>query len=274
MVIDIHVHVGLNLYPNHMPWVLDLMAQFSERNHLGKTRGEDGEIDPHLFLRLLDEVGIDRAVVVSEYFQLDFVAEFCSVSERLIPFANLNPHLIGCPVKEIEHRVKQGYRGLKFLPTYHHFYPNDNLLYPYYSAAQALGLPLMFHIGSSIFPETRLKYGDPIYLDDVACDFRNCKIIMAHSGRGFWYDACFFLSRHHQNLYLDITGLPPRNLLSYFPDLEKNADKVLFGTDWPASPGFAYGIEGINRLPLKEETKKKILGRNAARLLGLEPMKH
>ena len=269
MVIDFHLHVGISLYPGSMPWVLDLIDQFKKQNRLEETRGSDGEIDPYLFLALLDEVGIDCAVVVAEYFQLDMVAEFCSVSDRLIPFANLNPHLIGHPAREVERRHRQGYRGLKFLPTYHHFYPNDNLLYPYYAAAQELELPLMFHIGSSIFPETRMKYGDPIYLDDVACDFRGCPIIMAHSGRGFWYDACFFLSRHHPNIYLDLTGLPPKNLLKYFPDLEKNPDKLLFGTDWPASPGFSYIIDGIRSLGLKPDTVDKILGGNAARLLGI-----
>ena len=92
---------------------------------------------------------------------------------------------------------------------------------------------------------------------------------MAHSGRGFWYDACFFLSRLHANVYMEITGLPPRNLLTYFPNLEQNADKILFGTDWPASPGFTYSINGINQLDLKPETKAKILGENAAKLLGI-----
>lgn len=269
MIIDFHVHVGLNLYPQWMPWVIDLIGQFRERNGLAETLGEDGEIEPYRFLDFLDRAGVDYAVVVAEYFQLDFVAEFCSVSERLIPFANLNPHLIGHPRREVEKRFRQGYRGLKFLPTYHHFYPNDSMLYPYYSAAESLGLPLMFHIGSSIFPETRLKYGDPIYLDEVAADFRGCPIIMAHSGRGYWYDACFFLSRHHPNIYLDLTGLPPRNLLKYFPELEKNADKLLFGTDWPASPGIVYALEEIAKLDLRPETKRKLMGENAARLLGL-----
>ena len=116
----------------------------------------------------MDEIGLDYAVIIADYFALDWIADFCTVSKRFIPYANLNPHLVAYPSQEIEKRVKQGYRGLKFLPTYNHFYPNENKLYPFYEVAQELGLPLMYHIGSSIFPETRLKYGDPIYLDDVA----------------------------------------------------------------------------------------------------------
>lgn len=270
MIIDCHLHVGgFRHWKEHMPWVLDLVSSFSEQNGLNQTLGKDGEIEPDLLLKYMDSVGMDYAAVISEYFAVDFVADFCSVSDRFIPFANLNPHLVAYPAREIEKRVKQGYRGLKFLPTYHHFYPNDNKLYPFYDTAQELNLPMMFHIGSSVFPETRLKYGDPIYLDDVARDFKRTKIIMAHSGRGFWYDACFFLSRFHPNVYMDITGLPPKNLLNYFPNLEQNADKVLFGTDWPAGPGFVYNKNELEKLDLRPETKEKILGKNAALLLGV-----
>jgi predicted TIM-barrel fold metal-dependent hydrolase len=272
MLIDFHVHIGgLKHWQEYMPWVLDLVATFSEQNGLDRTKGSNGEIEPDLLLQLMDEAGLDYAVIVVDYFALDWAADFCSVSDRFIPYANLNPHLVAYPAREIEKRVKQGYRGLKFLPTYHHFYPNENKLYPFYDAAQELNLPMMYHIGSSIFPETRLKYGDPIYLDDVARDFKNTKIIMAHSGRGFWYDACFFLASFHPNVYMEITGLPPRNLLTYFPNLEKNADKILFCTDWPAGPGFTYTINEIRKLNLKPETKDKILGLNAASLLGIKP---
>ena len=270
MYIDYHVHVGsLKHWREYMPWVIDLVDSFSEQNGLKRTIGKTDDIEPDLLLKYMDEIGLDYAVIIADYFALDWTADFCSVSERFIPYANINPHLVAYPSQEIEKRVKQGYRGLKFLPTYHHFYPNDNKLYPFYEVAQELGLPLMYHIGSSIFPETRLKYGDPIYLDDVARDFKKSKIIMAHSGRGFWYDACFFLCRLHANVYMEITGLPPRNLLTYFPNLEQNADKILFGTDWPASPGFTYSINGINDLNVKPETKTKILGENAAKLLGI-----
>ena len=232
--------------------------------------GGDGEIVPERLLNYLDEVGVDYAVVIAEYFALEWVAEFCSTSPRFIPYANINPHLVAYPAKEVERLVRLGYKGLKFLPTYHHFYPNDNKLYPFYDAAQALELPVIFHIGSSIFPETRLKFGDPIYLDDIARDFPKNNIIMAHSGRGFWYEACFFLSRFHPNVYMDITGLPPRNLFNYFPDFERNADKILYGTDWPAGPGFSYTLDEIRKLKLKPENLEKILGGNAARLLRLD----
>ncbi|MGB9628167.1 MAG: amidohydrolase family protein, partial [Thermodesulfobacteriota bacterium] len=170
--------------------------------------------------------------------------------------------------EKLEDYVREGARGLKLHPSYQFYYPNEARLYPLYSKAQELRIPVIFHIGTSIFKGTRLKYCDPIYLDDVAVDFPNLKIIMAHSGRGFWYDKCFFLSRLHKNLYMDITGLPPQNLLNYFPELEKNREKVIFGSDWPTIPSsIGKNIEMIKSLPLSDHAIEAILYKNAARIL-------
>ena len=133
-------------------------------------------------------------------------------------------------------------------------------------------MPVMMHTGSSIFRGARLKYGDPLCLDDVCVDFPDLTVIMAHSGRGFWYDRAFFLSRLHRNLYMEISGLPPQRLLEYFPELERNADKIIFGSDWPGMPHVGRNIELIRKLPLREDTIDKILGGNAARILGLGGM--
>src|SRR6185503_13105085 len=100
----------------------------------------------------------------------------------------------------------------------------------------------------------RLKYCDPIYLDDVAVDFPDMAIVMAHGGRGFWYDACAFLASHFPNVYIDLTGLVPQNLLEHFPNLERLADKVVFGSDWPAMPkSVAHNVDAITRLGLSND---------------------
>ena len=103
----------------------------------------------------------------------------------------------------------------------------------------------------------------------MAVDFPDLKIVMAHSGRGFWYDRAFFLARMHENVYMELAGLPPTRLLEYFPELERNADKVIFGSDWPGMPYIKRNIELILKLPLRASTFEKILGGNAARVLGL-----
>jgi predicted TIM-barrel fold metal-dependent hydrolase len=170
----------------------------------------------------------------------------------------------------LERCVKElGCSGVKLYPPYHHFYPNDARMYPLYAKAQELGVPVMAHTGSSIFKGVKHKYADPMFWDDVAVDFPNLNIVMAHSGRGVWYDHAYFLAKIHANVYMEIAGLPPQNLLSYFPELERIPDKVIFGSDWPGMPHIKRNIEIIRGLPLNEATKEKILWGNAARLLHL-----
>lgn len=235
--------------------------------------------DPALFAAFLAENGVDYGVILAELSPVttgictnEYVREFCRGREKLIPFASINPYLAeGGGTGTLARRLLQqdGFRGLKLYPTYNYFYPNDRLVYPIYAVAEEMGVPVMLHTGSSIFKGARLKYGDPLFLDDVAVDFPGLKIVLVHSGRGLWYNNAFFLARLHENVYMEIAGLPPQKLLDYFPELERNAGKIIFGSDWPGVPGIKANIETIRRLPLKEETKEKILGGNAARLLGI-----
>jgi predicted TIM-barrel fold metal-dependent hydrolase len=92
---------------------------------------------------------------------------------------------------------------------------------------------------------------------------------MAHSGRGFWYDRAFFLSKLHPNLYMELSGLPPAKLMGYFPELARNTDKVIFGSDWPGMPWIRRNMDAIGELPLTPAAVENILGGNAARILGL-----
>jgi predicted TIM-barrel fold metal-dependent hydrolase len=271
LVIDFHIHVGF--YHEIHPWVMDWM----------KTQGGDSESlmemvkNPENFVRYLGENGVDYGVALAELSPIttgtlsnEAVAEFCQGIDCLIPFCNINPFLEADLAGELKRLVTEmGFKGLKLYPTYHHFYANSNRLYPLYSMAQELEIPVMLHTGSSIFKGARIKYGDPLYLDDVAVDFPDLTLLMVHSGRGFWYDEAFFLAKLHANLYLEIAGLPPQKLLTYFPELEVLADKIIFGSDWPGMPNIGRNIQLIRELPLKQETIDKILGGNAARILGI-----
>ena len=97
---------------------------------------------------------------------------------------------------------------------------------------------------------------------------------MAHSGRPFWYDKAFHLSRLHENLYMDLAGVPPQHLMTYFPKLESNADRILFGTDFPAQPKPLRSLIGIiEGLPLRPESIEKILGENARASTGFVEVK-
>jgi predicted TIM-barrel fold metal-dependent hydrolase len=274
-VIDFHVHIG---DPQAMkPWVMTFFQNYGKGSGAEGIIGKDGRMDPNLLVEHLKRNGVDYAVVLAELSPIttgitsnEYVSEFCRSRQELIPFANLNPFLSARLADELERYVQDlGMKGLKLYPTYQQFFPNDRILYPLYAKAQDLKIPVMVHTGSSLSQGARMKYGDPVLLDDVAVDFPELTLIEVHSGRGFWYEAAFFLAKLHPRVYMEISGLPPQSLLDYFPDLEKNADKIIFGSDWPEMPGIAKNIETIQRLPLKEETKKKILGENAQKILKL-----
>jgi len=273
-VIDVHLHI--TQAEEYRDWFLQWVKD--QHGHDIVPRLREVLASPESLLRFLDGEGVDYAVVLPENNPTvtgvcpnERVGSFARASERLIPFASLNPLTTFNAVEEFDRAVSDyGFRGLKLYPTYHHFYPNDERLFPLYGRAQDLGMPVMFHTGSSVFPNALMKYGDPLVLDEIAVFFPRLIVIQAHSGRGFWYDRAFFLSLLHENVYMDITGLPPKNLLKYFPDLEKNENRVFFGSDWPVIPSIKDNIVALRSLPIREETKSKILGLNAARVFGIK----
>lgn len=272
MIVDFHVHTAY--YRERTPAYMKLLRQ-------GWGKRMDWMLQtyssPQAFVDLMDAASIDYAVILAELAPItsgiaanEDVAQFCSHSPRLIPFASIDPNTSRKPVDELEELIRnQGFKGLKLYPTYQHFYPNEVKIYPLYAKAQELGIPVLLHMGSSIFSGSRLKYGDPIYLDDVAVDFPDLVLLQAHSGRPFWYEKAFALSRIHENVYMEISGLPPQKLLNYFPELERIASKVIYGSDWPSVPTFKENIIALQSLNISTEAKRLILGENAVRLLKL-----
>ncbi len=235
---------------------------------------------PEALVELLDEAGVDYGVVMAEEAPItpglltnEYVADLCRGSKRLIPMASINPYLEQRPAAELTRLVREeGFRALKLYPSFQYFYPNEPLVYPIYAAAQELGIPVMLHTGWAFFPGSRLKYAHPLLLDDVAVDFPRLPLILAHGGRPLWFEEAYYLARLHENVYIDVSGLPPNRLLDYFPELERIADKLLFGSDWPGLPtSIGQNIAGIRRLSLRPETLQKLFWENAARLLRLDP---
>jgi uncharacterized protein len=238
---------------------------------------------PRAFLKYLDRNGVDRAALIN-YVAPDvigltpavnrFVADYTKYDpKRLISCGSLHPRHTTNIMADVEHILRLGIRMIKIHPPHQLLFPNDYLnglkeLEIIYRAAEANGIPVMFHTGTSIFPGARNKYGDPIYLDDVAVDFPKLKILLAHGGRPLWMDTAFFLLRRHPNVYLDISGIPPKALLKYFPRLDEIANKTLFGTDWP-SPGITdvkQNLDQFTALPISKEMRDQILSKTAASL--------
>lgn len=267
-VIDFHVHVGLKEH-----WE-DWVKEYGEAAQSDFYKRYEEMIIPEKFAAHLKSCNITKAIILPEInpkvtgvVPNEYVFEFCRDFDVFVPFCTINPSLSEEPGKDFLKYVQMGARGIKLYPSYSYFYPSDNILYPVYEIAQEHQLPVLVHTGSSIFRGSKIKYADPIHLDDVATDFPELPILLAHSGRGLWYDRAFFLSKLHPNLYLEISGLPPKNLLKYFPDLDKNIDKVVYGSDWPGIQTISQNIEAIKQLPLSEESKEKILYRNALQIL-------
>jgi len=269
MVIDFHFHLARRneLYRD----IYQFCEKVWEKEGMSFLDIVNGDIDEYL-----KSQGVDYAVGLAEISPIttgiignEEVIEICKQNKRLIPGGNINPYMVRSIRDEVKRLHKMGMRVIKLYPTYQYFYPNESFLYPLYETAQELEIPIMFHTGSSIFKGARIKYGDPIFLDDVAVDFPELKILLVHGGRGFFYDRAFFLAKLHKNVYMEISGLPPQNLLKYYPDLEKIADKIIFGSDFPSTGNVKKNIDMIKNLPLSAESKKKILGENARKILKL-----
>ncbi len=277
MITDCHVHIQ----PHDM--LLAHARDLIRKSSKNFDRIVELSNSPKSFLKYLDSAGVDRAVLINyvapEVMGLtpevnQFIADYVKEDPvRLISCGGLHPRQSQDMQADIEQLLRLKIRMIKIHPPHQLLYPNDYLngvkaLADIYRAAEANGIPIMFHTGTSIFQGARNRYGDPIFLDDVAVDFPRLKIIMAHGGRPLWMNTAFFLLRRHPNMFLDISGIPPRSLLKYFPRLEEIAHKTLFGTDWPG-PGvldIRQNLDDFRALPLSEASKEKILSRNALEL--------
>ena len=226
--------------------------------------------------------GVDHAVLLPEHcpatsgnVRTETVLELARQSGGFfVPFASVDPVSDPEPAALLESYIERGVRGLKLYPSYQFYYPNEPRVYPLYEICQAHRIPVLLHIGSSVIPGTRIKYCDPVHLDDVAVDFPELTIVMAHGGRGFWYDKCAFLASHFPNFYIDIAGLVPEKLRQHFPDLDRLARKMVFGSDWPAMPrSVAANVASVEALGLPQDALESILHLNARRLLNLQGKK-
>jgi hypothetical protein len=275
LITDCHVHI--EPYEMFKPSALALMkkkrANFEEIESYSRS--------PAAFLNYLDRCGVDRAALINyvapevigfgpevNQFVADYVKEN---PKRLIACGSVHPRHTKNILADVEHILRLGIRMIKIHPPHQLLYPNDYVhgvkeLEIIYRAAEANGIPVMFHTGTSVFPEARNKYGDPIYVDDVAVDFPRLKILLAHGGRPLWMDTAFFLIRRHPNVYLDISGIPPRKLLEYFPRLDEIAHKTLFGTDWPGPgvPDIKQNVKDFRALAMPEEMRQQIFWKTAA----------
>jgi predicted TIM-barrel fold metal-dependent hydrolase len=197
--------------------------------------------------------------------------------DALIPFASIDPHR-GAEGVAWARALLDAYdvAGFKFHPSLQHFFPDDRMAYPLYELIAEHGLPAVFHTGQTAVGSGQrggggilLKYSNPIHLDEVAADFPDMQIVLAHPSVP-WQDEALSIAVHKPNVWIDLSGWSPK----YFPpQLVRYADtllrdKVLFGTDFPALTPERW-LRDFATLDIRDEVRPLILKDNAVRLLGL-----
>jgi len=280
-VTDVHVHV--QPFDMLKPEILASMQR--EKQDFGQLLRISK--DPKAFLALLDEAGVERACLINYVAPEvmgytdrvnDYVVEYAKADrERLLPFGSVHPRFTPDPERAIRRLIREDrVAGIKIHPPHQLFEPNAYVdgsmpaLRILYEEAADARIPVMVHTGTSVFPGARSKFGNPLAVDDVAVDFPDLTIILAHGGRPFWCEEAFFVIRRHRNVYFDVASIPPKRLLHYFPRLEEIADKTLFGSDWPGPgvPGIAANLKAIRSLRISAAAKRRILVENAAGIFG------
>jgi uncharacterized protein len=204
-------------------------------------------------------------------------AEAAEHADVLIPFGSVDPHRGAEAVEQARRLVHAcGVRGFKFHPSLQAFSPDEPQFRPLWAAVEELGVPALFHTGQNGIGAglpggrgIKLRYSNPILLDDVAADFPGLTVILAHPSVP-WQAEAISMAVHKSNVYIDLSGWSPK----YFPaELVKAADgmlrgKVLFGSDYPLISPERW-LDDFATLPIRAENLPGILKANACKVLGL-----
>ncbi len=292
LTVDIHIHLAQ--IPEQVPqwWAEELYRPFGL---------EFPPTDGKLAVELLDQAGVDVGCVMAAdyrrtthhpdypsqhelFISNDYVAgEVRKYPHRLVGVASVDPlRDPQAAVLELERCVKQlDMRALKLYPTYNHFYPADERLFPLYEKAVELDIPVHFHMGWTPLINAPMKYQDPVLLDEVGISFRRLKVIVAHLGYP-WVDQGICLVAKHPNFYCDMAywgGFGPEFLYQALLKLKSlNAiGRVLYGSENVCTTSFPAVYRKVNdvaeRLGLpviSDEEMAGIMGANAARLYKIE----
>jgi predicted TIM-barrel fold metal-dependent hydrolase len=274
IAIDVHVHLETELEDNEA----NAAAQkYFGKSGVGRNRHElaayyrERKIGCVIFT--VDEKLTGRPPIPN-----DEIAAFAAAnSDIMFAFASVNPVRGKEAVAEAERLIAAGgIRGFKLHPPLQEFHPNDKTVYPFYEALNAAKLPVIFHTGHSGIGTgmpggggVRLKYGNPMDIDDVAVDFPDMPIIMAHPSFP-WQDEAISICLHKPQVYIDLSGWSPKyfspTLVQYANTLLKH--KVLFGSDYPLIAPDRW-MADFEKIAIKDEVRPLILKENAMRLFGL-----
>jgi len=282
VAIDTHVHATVSTRnpPDAVAIAFDeaMAAYFKEqmpRRTIAETAAYYRE---RRMLAVIFPVDTERANGQVRITNEEVAEEAAPHRDVLIPFASVDPLRGKMGAREVRRLVAEhDVRGFKFHPSAQEFYPNDRAAYAVYEAIAEAGLPAIFHSGQTGVGAgmpggggVRLKYSDPMFLDDVAVDFPDMPIVIAHPSFP-WQENALAVATHKPKVYIDLSGWSPK----YFPPLLVQyangllKKKMLFGSDFPALTPERW-LADFEKIGIKPEVVPLILKQNAIRLLGLD----
>ena len=278
--IDVHTHAELPRDREPDPRTLDRLDAAAKHFRTDFPRPTADDVAGYYRERGM------AAVVFSVDFELntgevtvsnDEVLEVAAANDDvLIPFVSVDPHRGAQAVSEARRLIEKGARGFKFHPNLQAFFPNDRMAYDLYSVIEEAGLPALFHTGHSGMGSGlpggggfRLKYSNPMHVDDVAVDFPAMPIVLAHPSFP-WQEEAISVALHKAQVHIDLSGWTPK----LFPPVLIHhinrglRHKVLFGSDYPVLTPDRW-LADFEQIDISEDVRPLILKENAARLLGL-----
>jgi hypothetical protein len=276
-LVDAHIHAARlpTLKLSQRDWL-----QAGDPGVVSRLYDADGTVVPAAFDAYLAAEGVDAGLLMCEYSPkvtgLQVIEDMLPVAaanpERIKVIANVNPHYHYPVDEEVRRQLDLGAIALKIHPVHAGIAANDRALYPAYEVCQSAGVPVVVHCGTSTFAGANNTFGDPVMLDDVLRDFRALTLVLAHGGRGWWYDAAAFLALAHDRVWIELSGLPPRRLPEYYArqNWARLTRRMIFGTDWPGIPGIAQNARAVAGLCPDEETAALVLAGNAGRVYNLK----
>ncbi len=280
VAIDVHTHAERNQGEPQDPVTVELLD--AAANYFGASPKQPtaAEVADYYRERKMlavvftvdDEAGMGRRRIGNE----EVLEAAAANPDVLIPFGSVDPHKGKLAVREARELVQAGVRGFKFHPNTQAFWPNDRDHYRLYEVIAEAGLIALFHSGTTGIGAgmpggggVRLKYSNPMAVDDVAADFPQLDIILAHPSFP-WQDEALAIAVHKPNVYIDLSGWSPKyfpqNLIQYTNTQLRG--KMLFGSDYPLITPDRW-LSDFERLPIRDEVRPLVLKENAARLLGL-----
>jgi predicted TIM-barrel fold metal-dependent hydrolase len=283
LLVDAHVHVA-RLRTLSADWQ-DWARKFGASTPMHELFEPDGTPVPEALDRHFGDQGVDHVLLFSEYSPKatgiqpieDVLPLVKENPARFHPVACINPHLHYPPARELARQVELGAVAVKIHPVHGGFEASDRMLYPAYAWAEQQQLPVIVHCGTSTFAGSVNAYADPVLLDPVFRDFPDLTVVLAHGGRGWWYQQAAFLALMKPNVWLEVSGLPPQRLPDYYgSSLRRLADKMIFGTDWPGVPSVAQNARALaTTLATAGCTPDQVtaaLGTHAATVFHLPPI--